>query len=358
LSEVRDKLLRVTRAINAKATRQGISEPVAFIAGAEQERLQAGQIPTGIPNLDELIGGGWSRGGFSELAGVPGAGKSCLAFQTIAHNQRLAKERGSEFWALYWHNESGDFPYETALMFGVDLDALLVLDTQRSGETVLNTLTKYLWDSELKRPANLLDLVVIDSVAAVLPEAEVESIEQKGYEGSTVGRHAAMFSKWFRDVAGGGKLGRHTAFLLINQVRAKIDSYGGGDIQTGGYATEHYNKIILKLTKPAGKLIKEGKGDSERVVGHTVVVRVLKNNTGRGFPHASTEYVVRYGQGVDMVGPLFDLAVEKGIVQETSTGRYQFPYSGSVPELKGIKLEGPVVKVHGGDNLKEWIRCG
>jgi recombination protein RecA len=356
LSEVRDKLSKITRALNAKATRQGIEEQVAFIASEHPDRLQVDRIPTGIPNVDEIIGGGWQRGGFSMLWGSPGAGKSCLAMETIAHNQRLAKERGGEFWVVYWHNEAGAFPYEAAITAGVDFETMVVLDTQRSGEAVLNVLTRYLWDSEKKQSLNAIDLVVIDSVASVEPEAEVESVEEKGLEGSTVGRHAALFSKYFRFIAGGGRLGRHTAFLLVNQVRQKIGGYGDPETATGGMAMEFYPKIALKVSKPLGKLIKEGSGDNTRVVGHTVVVRVTKNNTGVGNPHASTEYVVRYGQGVDMIGPLFDLAVEKGIVQETSTGRYQFPYSGSVPELKGIKLEGPVVKVHGGDNLKEWIR--
>jgi recombination protein RecA len=165
----------------------------------------------------------------------------------------------------------------------------------------------------------VIDLVVIDSIASLAPEAELKAIREEGFGKDTVGRSAAMLSKVFRAIAGCGCL-RRTALLLVNQVRINIGSYGSPETSPGGKASLHYPKIILKLTKASDGLIK----NKDEVLGHTVKVKVTKNNTGRGKPLAETEYKVLYGVGVDAIGPLLDAAVQLGVIQAGGAGSYSW----------------------------------
>lgn len=332
MSEKRDKLAAIATRLNKEAQKKNPdrTEPVAFLASDRPDLLDLGVIPTGNPTIDRLIGGGFPRGTIGMLVGQDGAGKSRAAMDMIAYNQR----RDPEFLALFVHLEARGFPVEAASEAGIDLARLIILNAQQSGERTLDTMVEFLWDWDKMVPVNAVDLCVIDSIAAAAPEAELRTIREEGFaKEAQVARLAAMTSKVLRDLSGCGALGR-ACLLLINQVRVDVGGYGAPETIPGGRAIGHYPKISVKLSRPGGPgLIKEG----DQVIGHTVKVKVIKNNSGRGWPQAEGEYKVLYGQGVDTFGPMIDLLIEKGAIRETSSGRFEVDREGATAKIRGRK---------------------
>jgi recombination protein RecA len=315
----------LNRAAMAKNKNAG---PVAFVAFGNEDKLDLGEIATGNIAVDEPIGGGWNRGAVNMIAGQEGAGKTCLCLSTIAHNQRI----NPEFVAVYINLESKSFPLQQAINAEVDLKRLIVVPAAENGEAALETMLRFLWDPETKQPRNLVDLIVIDSVAAMIPQAEVKSIDEKGLDQATVGRQAAMFSKALRHLVGANRMGNST-ILFVNQYRKDINSYGSPNTMPGGNAVKYYAKIIVEVTAPRGKFkkkeVKEAGGEKQEIViGHTVVGKVGKNNTGKGNPHARFEYVVMFGQGVDLTGPLLDAAIKRGVIEPGGSGWFRWEQDG------------------------------
>jgi recombination protein RecA len=309
--------------------------PPVFIAEGNEHLLSFGLLPFGNAAVDGAIGGGVPRGGIIQIYGPEGVGKTRLCFDMIAHNQK----EDSEFYAMVIHLESRAFPLEAMIAAGVDLARVVVVSAMSSADKTFNIAFKYLWDALKRAPIELdgrplIDALVIDSIAAVEPEAEVLSIiggkvgteikKAKGMEGSEVALQARLLSKFFRFICGAGALGKTTLFL-INQERTDVGGYsprGTPKKATGGMAVAYYVKISLKLTK---SLIYEGKPGSTPVIGQEIIFDVQKNNTGRGDPHKRDSYKVIYGKGVDAIGPLIALATSLGIIVETSAGRYVIP---------------------------------
>jgi len=308
-----------------------------FVASGNEEKLDFGVIPTGIVSLDEALGGGFARGTAGSLAGNEGTGKTCLCMDIIAHNQKL----DPEFLALYANFESKQFPLVPAIKACVDLNRLLVLVPYATAERSFDAIMKFLWkDSHC--PSNLLDLLVIDSVAATIPTMEMNAVDKDGLEKSTVGRQAAMMSKFLRVVLGSGSLGT-CMMLLVNQYRTDVGGYGGY-ILPGGKAVIFYSKQIVKITAPKGQYIYKGPKADGIVMGHVVTGEVSKNNTGRGFPHTRFSYPVIYGEGVDPISPLLDVAVKKGVIDQVSSAWFQ------------LEIGGELVKVHGRPRLETMLR--
>ena len=300
MSEKLKLLEKRTKEINRKAKRDG-DDPIAFFAKGHEHLLDLGIVETGNPAIDRALQGGLPRGQFVMFMGQEGTGKTCLSFDIIAHNQKL----DPEFTALFIHLESSGFPFRSALQAGVDPTRMIIIHARESGEKTFNVMMDYLWDWETKKPSNLIDVVVIDSVAAAVPQAELDSTEEKGFESVTVGRQAAMMSKAMRVIAGTGSLGK-TCLILINQLRTDVNSYGGGIVAPGGNSVKFYPKVTVRVSAPnKGKLTRGAKTNPE-VYGHTVNGMVVKNNTGLGFPSAEFKYEVHYGKGVDIIAPLLD----------------------------------------------------
>lgn len=315
----------LNRSAQAKNKHAG---PVAFVAFGNEDRLDLGRIATGNLAVDEPTGGGWCKGAVNMIAGQEGAGKTCLCLSTIAYNQQL----DPDFIPLYINLESTSFPMHQALSAGVDLKRLIVVPAAENGEAALETMLRFLWDPETKMPRNLVDLVVIDSVAAMIPADEVKSIDEKGLSQASVGRQAAMFSKAMRHLVGANRLGKTTC-LFVNQVRVDIGGYGSPTTLPGGRSLKFYSKIIVEVSAPKSKFkkreVKGAGGDKyEEVLGHTVVGKITKNNSGKGNPHARFEYVVVFGQGVDLIAPLLDAAIKRGVIQTGGSGWFYWKQNG------------------------------
>lgn len=338
------ELSKITAKINKEALKENPdSQPVAFIAGGNENLLDFGLIPTGNTAVDEALGGGFPRGTIAQLIGNEGTGKTCLAFDIIAYNQKIAKEKGEEFVAVYVHLEAKAFPLMPAINAGVDLDYLLIINAMSSAEKTFDILLRYLWDWDKRTARNLIDIVVIDSITSAAPEAEMKSSEES-LSNATIGRHAAMMSKALRILSGSGALGT-CLLLLINQYRTNVGAYGAPNVGTGGKAMGYYPKISISVRAPNAKKLTRGPKTDQEIYGHTIEGCVDKNNTQIGRPHAKFEYPVIYGQGVDLVMPVIDLAIKRGVIEQTSAGRFQ------------IECQGEVLKFHGKDKLEEKTRA-
>ncbi len=315
------QLQQITAGINRRAKKAGREAPAAFIAGEHPELLDYGLLETGNPALDEALGGGVRKGTFVMVWGKEGTGKTRLCLDWVAHNQK----QDENFVAMWVHLEDNAFPLDAAIEAGVDLDRLLILAIQGCGEKTVDLMMKYLLDWEKSEPLNLLDMVVVDSVAAMLPAAESHSVVEKGMEGVTVGRQASMMSKALRVLAGTGALGKAT-MVLINQVRKAINPNGHSpDAMPGGKAVGFFCKTIIRLDFNADCLLRRKDGETKEIHGHTILGKIPKNNAGPGQPYAQFEYSVHYGKGVDTIGPLVDAALRKGILEQTSAAWFVLP---------------------------------
>lgn len=328
--------------MNANAKKNGITEPVAFVAGDHPEKLDLGVIPTGLFAVDFAIGGGWSRGGASELYGGKGSGKTSLALQTIGNNQTL----DPDFTAAYIYIEGDDFPIETARLAKVDFNRLIILGAEKSGEDIFDKLKLLLVD-EKGNPTNDLDFVVVDSIAGIATLAELESTQEEGFQKSRPGVQAAFTSKLFRLLMGGGCLGK-TALLLLNQERLDLAAkQPGTKTRPGGQSMQFWPKLALHLfTFKTDRLFRK-LGKEDVCYGHQVRGEVTKNNTGRAHPWSTFLYDALYGVGPNHTKMPVDVLIKTGIVTESPTGGWL-----SFPFAEGKDGE---QKIQGRDKLGLWL---
>lgn len=348
-----EQIQKISTKINREAKKSNPDSPnIAFIASGNEALLDFGVLSTGNVAMDEALGGGFPKGNIVQLIGAEGVGKSCAAIDMIAYNQRVAKEKGEEFIALYLHFEASAFPLLACINAGIDLDYLLVVNALDSAEKTFDLLFRYLWDWEKRKAQNLLDMVVIDSITAASPEAEIKSSEES-LSNSTIGRHAAMTSKALRILSGSGALGK-TLLMVINQYRTNIGGYGSPQVATGGKAMGYYPKISVSMTKPSDGRLARGPKTNQEVYGHTVKGSIEKNNTQLGKPYAKFEYQVIYGQGIDLINPVIDIAINRGIIQQGSVGWFDIPYNGENIRIRG--KEALQDKIKGDTNLFNYLQ--
>jgi len=261
--------------------------------GEEGARVQLAVIPTGALSLDVALGiGGVPRGRVTEIYGPEASGKTTLALHLIAEAQK-----SGGFAAIIDAEHALDPQYAQAL--GVDLDNLLVSQPD-TGEQALEI------TETLIRSASL-DIIVVDSVAALVPKAEIE-----GDMGDSLpGLQARLMSQALRKLT--ATVSRsHTALVFINQLRMKIGvMFGNPETTTGGLALKFYSTIRMEIRRIAS--IKEG----ENIVGSRTRVKVVKNKVAPPFKQA--EFDIIYGKGISRAGDVLDLASEKDIVKRTGT---------------------------------------
>ncbi len=259
--------------------------------GSDSGQLPIEAISTGAVNLDAAIGiGGIPRGRISEVYGPESSGKTTLCLHVIANAQRHGGIA-----AFIDAEHALDVQYARRL--GVDVDNLLVSQPD-TGEQALDI-------AEVLIRSNAVDVVVIDSVAALVPRAEIE-----GEMGdSHVGLQARMMSQALRKVTGAVNRS-NTAVIFTNQLREKIGvMFGNPETTSGGRALKFYASVRLDIRRIGA--IKDG----QELIGNRTRVKVVKNKCAPPFRQA--EFDIMYNEGVSHLGLLVDIGSEQGIVTKS-----------------------------------------
>lgn len=271
-------------------------------------------VPTGSMMLDMALGiGGVPKGRIVEIYGPESSGKTTVALSIVSQAQKLGGE------VAFIDVEHALDP-EYAKLLGVDIDSMLVAQPD-SGEQALEIM-------EALVRSNAIDVIVLDSVAAMVTKAEID-----GEMGDThVGLLARLMSQAMRKLTAAISKSNCVA-IFINQVREKIGvMYGNPETTTGGRALKFYSSVRIEVRR--GEALKSG----SEIYGNRTKCKVVKNKVSP--PFKECEFDIIYGEGISRVGEVLDLAVELGIVQK---GGAWFSYNGS-------KLG------QGRDNSKEFLK--
>ena len=258
-----------------------------------QEKVDIEVIPTGALSLDIALGGGIPKGRIIEIYGPESSGKTTLTMHAIAESQ---KQGGIA--AFIDAEHAFDAVYAKKL--GIDVENLIISQPD-NGEQALE-----IADNLIRSGA--IDIVVIDSVAALTPKAEIE-----GEMGdSKMGLHARLMSQALRKLTATISRTKCTV-IFINQLREKIGvMFGNPETTTGGNALKFYASVRIDIRR-SGSPIKVG----EDAVGNRVKVKIVKNKVAP--PFKNTEFDIMYGEGISKVGEILDLGVEFDIVKKSGS---------------------------------------
>lgn len=295
----------------------------------EQPKVDVDVIPTGSLLLDATLGvGGYPRGRIVEIYGPESSGKSTLALHAVAECQ---KKGGRCAYIDAEHAIDPDY----ADRLGVDIDEL-ILSQPDSGEQALEIV-------QMLAESGAIDLIVVDSVAALVPQAELDGLMSE----NQVGLQARLMSKAMRKLA--GILARTNCLVIfINQIRMKVGvMYGNPETTTGGNALKFYASIRMDLRR--SEAIKNG----SEMIGNSVKVKVVKNKVAP--PFRSCVIDIMYGKGVSKEGEIIDLGVQYELIQKTGNWyEYQGEKMGNGREAaKAFLKDHPDV----GFQLEEKIRA-
>lgn len=288
----------------------------AIMKMGEANKIAVETIPTGSVSLDIALGGGIPRGRVIEIFGPESSGKTTMTLHIIAE----AQKRGGQ--AAFIDAEHALDP-EYARRIGVDVDNLLISQPD-SGEQALEI-------TETLVRSNAIDVIVIDSVAALTPKAEIEGEMGDAH----MGLQARLMSQALRKLTSAISKSR-TTVIFINQIRMKIGvMFGNPETTTGGHALKFYASVRMDI-RSIGKL-EEGMGDTKEMIGNRVRVKVVKNKVAP--PFRTAEFDILYNRGISHVGDLIDLATRYEVTRK----------SGAFYTYKDLKLG------QGRENVKTFL---
>lgn len=286
-----DKRIKALELAKAQIEKQYRGEELFVELESDSFKVRDNVISTGCLSLDLALGvGGIPKGRIIELYGPEGSGKTTLALHIVAEAQKAGGI------AAYIDMEHAlDTEYMKKL--GINT-AELIVSQPSFGEQALD-----MTDTLIR--SNALDLIIIDSVAALVPKAELDGEMGDHF----VGLHARLMSQAMRKLTGTVKK-TETCLIFINQIREKIGvMFGNPETTTGGRALKFYSSVRMEIRRVTA--VKEGTD----FVGARVRVKIVKNKVAP--PFKSTEFDIMYGEGISYVGDIIDLAVEGEIIQKT-----------------------------------------
>ena len=325
----RDKALEMALAGIEKSFGKG-----SVMKMGEKTSLGIEAIPTGALALDLALGiGGLPRGRVVEIFGPESSGKSTLAMHVVAEAQR-----NGGICAYIDAEHAMDPIYASAL--GVDIDALYISQPD-TGEQALEI-------TDMLVRSGALDVVVIDSVAALTPRAEIE-----GEMGDThVGLQARLMSQALRKLT--GNLNKtQTICIFINQLREKIGvMFGSPETTPGGRALKFYSSVRLDIRRI------ESIKDGVEIVGNRTRVKVVKNKVAPPFRQA--EFDIMYGKGISREGSLLDIGVDLGLVKKSGAWyTYEGEQLGQGRENAKVFLqENPEIMVEISERIRQQVGIG
>ena len=281
----------------------------------ERQAVDVDVIPSGSLLLEDALGvGGYPKGRIIEIYGPESSGKTTLALHAIAECQ---KQGGRAAFVDAEHSIDPIY----AKNLGVNIDEL-ILSQPDSGEQALEIV-------EMLASSGAINLIVVDSVAALVPQAELDG----EMSDNSVGLQARLMSKAMRKLAGILNK-KECAVIFINQLREKVGvMYGNPETTSGGRALKFYASIRLDIRR--NEALKSGSD----IYGNSVRVKVVKNKVSPPFKQAIIDII--YGQGISKEGEILDLSVEAGFIKK----------SGSWFEYKGNKI------AQGRDAAKEYLKA-
>ena len=329
MSAERDKALEVALAAIDKQYGKG-----SIMKMGEKSTMAISAVQTGALALDVALGvGGLPRGRVVEIFGPESSGKSTLAMHVVAEAQR-----NGGICAYIDAEHAMDPTYARAI--GVDIDQLLISQPD-TGEQALEI-------PDMLARSGAIDVVVIDSVAALTPKAEIE-----GEMGdSHVGLQARLMSQALRKLT--ANLNKtNTIMIFINQLREKIGvMFGSPETTPGGRALKFYSSVRLDIRRI------ESIKDGAEVVGNRTRVKVVKNKVAPPFRQA--EFDIMYGRGISREGSLLDMAVDMGIVKKSGAW---FTYDGEQlgqgrENAKNFLSENPEIMVEVSEKVRQQAGIG
>jgi recombination protein RecA len=310
-NEIKDKTLALEETLKEI---QKIYGKGSIMRLGDRDTVEVDAIPSGSLLLDEILGvGGYPKGRIIEIYGPESSGKTTLALHAIAECQKNGGRA-----AFIDAEHAIDPTYSSNL--GVNIDDL-ILSQPGSGEEALEIV-------EMLAESNSLNLIVVDSVAALVPQAELDG----SMSDNSVGLQARLMSKAMRKLA--GVLNKaDCCVIFINQLREKVGvMYGNPETTSGGRSLKFYASIRIDIRRT--EAIKQGSD----IVGNTCRIKIVKNKVAAPFKQCEIDII--YGQGISKNAEILDRAVELGIVKK----------SGSWFEYDGSKI------AQGRESAKEYLK--